>query len=53
LRQALELFDAQGEITELTLRKAEIEAIVTLMDELDGEQLHQNLASFTSGLAGY
>jgi len=53
LRQALELFDEQGMIPELTWRKAEIEAIVTLMDELDGAQLHQDLASFTSGLAGY
>jgi hypothetical protein len=53
LRQALELFDEQGMIPELTLRKAEVEAIVTLMDELDGTQLHQDLASFASGLAGY
>jgi hypothetical protein len=53
LRQALELFDEQGMIPELTWRKAEIEAIVTLMDDLDGAQLHQDLASFTSGLAGY
>jgi hypothetical protein len=53
LRQALELFDEQGTITELAFRKAEIDAIVTLMDELDGAQLHQDLASFTSGLEGY
>jgi hypothetical protein len=53
LRHALELFDEQGMIPELTLRKAEIEAIVTLMNELDGARLRQDLASFTSGLAGY
>jgi len=53
LRQALALFDEQGVIPELTCRQAEIAAIVTLMDELDGAQLHQDLASFTSGLAGY
>jgi hypothetical protein len=53
LRQALELFDEQGTITELAFRKAEIDAIVTLMDELDGAQLHQDLASFASGLEGY
>src|SRR6266481_1060368 len=53
LRQALELFDEQGAITELAFRKAEIDAIVTLMDELDGAQLHQDLASFASGLEGY
>ena len=53
MRQALELFDEQGMLPELTLRKAEIEAIVTLMDELDGARLHQDLASFTSGLTGY
>ena len=53
LRQALELFDEQGMIPELIWRKAEIEAIVTLMNELDGVRLHQDLASVTSGLAGY
>jgi hypothetical protein len=53
LRQALELFDEQGAITTLAFRKAEIDAIVTLMDELDGAQLHQDLASFASGLEGY
>src|SRR6266705_3915266 len=53
LRQALELFDEQGEITALAFRKAEIDAIVTLMDELDGAQLHQDVASFASGLEGY
>jgi hypothetical protein len=53
LRQALELFDEQGEIIELTLRQAEIEAIVTLMDTLACAQLHQALASFASGLEGY
>jgi hypothetical protein len=53
LRQALELFDAQGESTALTSRQAEIAAIVQLMDELACAQLHQALASFTSGLAAY
>ncbi len=53
LRHALELFDDQGELTELTSRQAEIEAIVTLMDTLDGAQLHQALVSFASGLQGY
>jgi hypothetical protein len=53
LRQALELFDEQGAITALAFRKAEIDAIVTLMGELDGAQLHQDLASFASGLEGY
>src|SRR5467141_2035318 len=53
LRQALELFDEQGEITALTSRQAEIEAIVQLMDELACAQLHQALASFASGLEGY
>ena len=53
LRHALELFDEQGEITELTSRQAEIEAIVQLMDALACAQLHQALASFTAGLAGY
>jgi hypothetical protein len=53
LRQALEVFDEQGEITELTSRQAEIEAIVQLMDALAGAQLHQALASFASGLQGY
>jgi hypothetical protein len=47
------LFDDQGELTELTSRQAEIEAIVTLMDTLDGAQLHQALVSFASGLQGY
>src|SRR5499427_4948081 len=53
LRQALELFDAQGEIIALTARQAEIAAIVPLMDALACAQLHQALASFTSGLEGY
>ena len=53
LRQALELCDEQGEITALTSRQAEIEAIVQLMDELACAQLHQALASFASGLEGY
>src|SRR3989475_2882887 len=53
LRHALELFDEQGEITALAFRKAEIEAIVTLMDEWACAQLHQTLASFASGLEGY
>jgi len=53
LRHALELFDEQGEITELTSRQAEIEAIVQLMDALACAQLQQALASFTSGLEGY
>lgn len=46
------MFDDQGELTELTSRQAEIEVIVTLMDALDGAQLHQALASFASGLEG-
>jgi hypothetical protein len=53
LRHALELFDEQGEIIELTVRQAEIEAIMTLMDALACAQLHQALASFASGLEGY
>jgi hypothetical protein len=53
LRQALELFDDQGEIIALTSRQAEIAAIVQLMDALACAQLHQALASFTSGLEGY
>jgi hypothetical protein len=53
LRHALELFDEQGVIPELTFRQAEIEAIVQLMDELACAPLHQALASFTSGLEGY
>jgi hypothetical protein len=53
LRQALELFDEQGEITALTSRQAEIAAIVQLMDELACAPLHQALASFASGLEGY
>jgi hypothetical protein len=53
LRQALEWFDAQGEIIALTSRQAEIAAIVQLMDELACAQRHQALASFTSGLEGY
>jgi len=53
LRQALEVFDEQGESTELTSRQAEIEAIVQLMDALAGAPLHQALASFASGLQGY
>ena len=53
LRQALALFDDQGEITALTSRQAEIDAIVQLMDELPCAQLHQALASFASGLEGY
>jgi hypothetical protein len=53
LRQALELFDDQGEIIALTSRQAEIAAIVHLMDALACAQLHQALASFTSGLEGY
>jgi len=53
LRHALALFDDQGERTELPSRQAEIEAIVTLMDTLDGAQLHQALVSFASGLQGY
>ena len=53
LRQALEVFDEQGESTELTSRQAEIEAIVQLLDALAGAPLHQALASFASGLQGY
>ena len=53
LRQALELFDEQGEIIALTSRQAEIAAIVQLMDTLACAQLQQALASFTSGLEGY
>jgi len=53
LRQALELFDDQGEIIALTSRQAEMAAIVPLMDALACAQLHQALASFTSGLEGY
>jgi len=53
LRHALEVFDQQGEITALTSRQAEIDAIVELMDALHCAQLHQELASFTAGLAGY
>ena len=53
LRQALELFDDRGEIIALTSRQAEMAAIVQLMDALACAQLHQALASFTSGLEGY
>ena len=53
MRQALELFDDQGEIIALTSRQAEMAAIVHLMDALACAQLHQALASFTSGLEGY
>ena len=53
LRQALELFDDQGEIIALTSRQAEMAAIVQWMDALACAQLHQALASFTSGLEGY
>jgi len=53
LRQTLEVFDHQGEIMALTSRQEEIDAIVELMDTLHCAQLHQELASFTAGLAGY
>ena len=53
MRHALEVFDHQGEITALTSRQAEMDVIVPLMDALNGAQLHQELASFPSGLAGY
>jgi hypothetical protein len=53
LRQALELFDERGELTDLTSRQAEIAAIVQLLDELACARLHQALASFASGLEGY
>ena len=53
LRRALELFNDQGDLKELTSRQAEIQAIVTLMDTLDGAPLHQALVSFASGLEGY
>lgn len=52
MRHALEVFDDRGALTELTSRQAEIAAIVTLMDTLDGAQLHQALVSFASGLQG-
>lgn len=52
MRQALEWFDEQGALTALAFRKAEMDAIVTLMDERDGAQRHQDLASFASGLEG-
>ena len=53
MRHALALFDDQGALTALTSRQAAIAAIVTLMDTLDGAQLHQTLVSFASGLQGY
>ena len=53
MRHALALFDDQGALTALTSRQAAIAAIVTLMDTLDGAQLHQALVSFASGLQGY
>ena len=53
LRQTLELFNQQGEFTELTSRQAEMAAIVQLLDELTCAHLHQALASFASGLEGY
>ena len=53
LRHALALFDAQGESPALRSRQAEIAAIVPLLDALACAQLHQALASFTSGLEGY
>src|SRR5262249_10385 len=43
LRQALELFDEQGDSLALTSRQAEIAAIVQLMDDLACAQLHQAL----------
>jgi len=48
LRQTLELFNQQGEFTELTSRQAEMAAIVQLLDELTCAHLHQALASFAS-----
>jgi len=53
LRKALELFDSDGRITDLTARQAEIKAILELMRELGCEKLHQELTSFASGLKGY
>ncbi len=53
LREALELFDAGGEIKELAWRKAEIEAILSLMRELGCEPLAQEVKSFASSLEGY
>ena len=53
MRQALEVFDQQGELITLTSRQGEIDAIVQVMDALHGAQLHQELGSFTAGLAGY
>jgi hypothetical protein len=53
LREALELFDARGEIKELAARQAEIEAILELLRELGSAQLNQAVKSFASGLVGY
>ena len=53
LREALELFDEQGEIKDLALRKAEIGAILELARELGCEGLNQELRSFATGLESY
>ena len=53
LRQALELFDSDGRLPDLTSRQAEIKAILELMGELGDEKLPQELTSFASGLEGY
>jgi hypothetical protein len=53
LRQALEVFDPQGELLTLMSRQEDIGVIIQLMDELQCAQLQQELASFTTGLVGY
>lgn len=53
LREALELFDPKGQINDLATRKAEIEAILSLMNELGSEELKKEVKSFASGLEGY
>lgn len=52
-RKALELFDEQGGIKDLTSRQQEIEAILKLMRELGCEQLNQELKSLAAGLENY
>ena len=53
LRVALELFDKEGRIIEISFRKAQIKAVLDLMGELGDEKLNQELKSFSAGLEDY
>jgi hypothetical protein len=53
LRQALALCDAQGAITALAARQAELGAILALMRVVGRQQLQQEVSSFAAGLEGY